>query len=321
MSTTILDIYRQFGVRYATEGSKITAGWAGTPCVFCHSSDYHLGVNISKVYWTCWKCGPHRAVESLMALCRVDQHEAVELWRQIAPFGPSPRKDVDAQKRISIHGYKRPSNVIDMLPQHRRYLEGRNFDSDEIAHTWGIKATGPIAWLDGIDYSHRLFIPIEWEGCEVSFQTRDFTGKSDIKYISCPNDREARHHKELIYSHPDCFKHRFGIAVEGVFDCWRLGESAFATFGIKFKREQVIEIAEHFDRVAIAFDRQTGMFGNSVWHGSEALAYRQARRLSWQLRAVGVETMICELPDGDPGSMSPDDAAYLVRDVKRWASA
>lgn len=251
-----------------------------------------------------------------MALCRVNQREAIALWRQIAPFGPSPRKDSDAQKRISIHGYKRPPDVIDLAPQHRRYLEGRNFDPDEIARTWGVRATGPTARLDGIDYSHRLFIPIEWEGREVSFQTRDFTGKSDIKYISCPNDREARHHKDLLYRHPDCFKHRVGIAVEGVFDCWRLGEIAFAVFGIKFRREQVNEIAKHFDRVAIAFDRRAG---SAAWHGGEAQAYRQARRLSWQLRAAGVETMVCELPDGDPGSMAPDDAAHLVRDVKRWA--
>ena len=318
MPTTILDIYRQHGVRYATEGTKITSGWIGTPCPFCNSSDYHLGVNVARVYWHCWRCGPHRAVESLMALCRVDMREAIELWRQLAPFGPAPRRDDDAQKRISIHGYKRPSNVVDMLPQHRRYLEGRNFDPDEVGRIWGVRATGPVSCLDGIDYSHRLFIPIEWEGREVSFQTRDFTGKSDVKYISCPNDREARHHKDLLYRHPDASRSRFGIAVEGVTDVWRLGTAAFAVFGIKFRREQVNEIARRFDRVAIAFDRRAG---SAAWHGGEAQAYRQARRLSWQLRATAVQTMVCELPDGDPGSMSPDDAAHLVRDVRRWAAA
>lgn len=305
----ILSIYRQYGVHYQTEGDRHTRdGWANCACPFCFGkSGLHLGVNLKSLYWVCWRCGGHRAVETLSKLCRVDQSTATDLWRSIAPLGNSMKRDDAVQKRISIHGYKRPNGVIDLLPQHRRYLEGRGFDPDELASTWGVRATGPASYLDHIDYSHRIFIPIEWDGREVSFQTRDFTNKSDLKYKACPMERETQHHKHILYGHPRCFQRRVGIAVEGVTDVWRLGDYAFAVFGISYKEEQVTEIARRFDTVAIVFD------------GGETTAQRRMRTLRDQLRAGGLESKYIWIPAGDPGSMSQDDASHLVRDIKKWS--
>ena len=131
---TILDVLRQHDVHYVTEGTKVTDGWIGIRCPFCRSSDYHLGLNLAKTYFHCWRCGSHRQVEVLEALCGVGRREAIDLWRSVAPLGiPSPARDGAVQRRVSIHGYRRPTGVTALLPQHRRYLEGRGFDPDEIA--------------------------------------------------------------------------------------------------------------------------------------------------------------------------------------------
>lgn len=304
----ILSIYRQYGVHYVTEGDRHSRlGWVNTACPFCFGkAGFHLGVHLTKIWFHCWRCGGHRAVECLMALCHIDQAQATQLWRSIAPFGNSLKKDEGIQRKIAIHGYKRPPGLSPLKSQHARYLEGRGFDPDEIADMWDVQATGPVSYLDTIDYRHRLFIPISWDDREVSFQTRDFTGKSDLKYKACPMDREAIHHKHILYGHPRCFQRRMGICVEGVTDVWRLRDYAFAVFGVQYKHEQVVEIARRFDQVAVVFD------------GGEKTAARLARRLSSSLVGLGLESTVVQIPNGDPGDLTPDDASSLIQDVRKF---
>jgi hypothetical protein len=190
-----------------------------------------------------------------------------------------------------------------MRRSHREYLEGRGFDPDAVEREWGVLGTGPASYLDGIDYRFRLLIPVRWGGAEVSFQTRDVTGRSDRKYLACPAGREVKHHKHVLYGRQECWGET-GIIVEGVTDVWRLGPRACGTFGIGYAAEQVLAIAKNFRRVAIVFD-------------AERQAQAQARRLAAQLRLrLGTEPVVVDLGDGaDPGSMSQDDADHLVRDL------
>ena len=158
------------------------------------------------------------------------------------------------------------------------------------------------------DYANRLFIPILWDDREVSFQTRDMTGKARVKYKACLPAFEAVHHKHIVYGRPDRWT-KTGIAVEGVTDAWRLGPQAFAVFGIEYKAEQVNLIRRLFDRVVIVFD-------------SEPQAQRQARKLALSLAAAGTETQVLTLGPGlDPGAMAADDAAALLREVGRWSTS
>jgi len=308
--TDILDVLRQHGVSYATEGdSKVSKGWAGMHCPFCTgSSGFHLGFDLAKKYFTCWRCGHHSGVEVLQALCHVDLGTAIGLWQGIrdAPSsGLRHRQDAEAQSRISLSSYRRPSDVGAMGANHRHYLEGRGFDPDEIEREWCVMGTGPVAYLDDIDYRHRLFAPIYWEDREVSFQTRDVTGRSDVKYRACPMSREARHHKYVVYQHRG-YSGELGIAVEGITDCWRLGRAAFAVFGIQYRTEQVQVIRRRYRHVAVVFD-------------PERKAQQMAGRLVMQLRYAGLEAQAFDVAGAsDPGSMGRDDAAHLVREIRRW---
>ena len=300
----IFDLYRQYGVRHATSGDRhTTPGWVNTGCPFCTGSPgLHLGFNLQNRFFRCWRCGWHSVVDTLVALCKISDQQARELSYQLrdGPPGTYVRKSSDHLIRITR--YKRPSDIGRLRPSHKRYLEGRGFDPDKVETEWHLASTGPAAYLDGIDYRNRIFIPIVWNEREVSFQTRDVSGKSDIKYKTCPMAREAVHHKHIVYGQPECWR-KTGIAVEGVTDCWRLGTSAFAVFGIQYKIQQVNLIRKHFDRVMVVFD-------------GDRDAQNQARKLVAQLNAVGVDSELFRLGKGiDPGSMSDDDARHLVRDL------
>jgi hypothetical protein len=305
----IFEVYRQYGVHYATEGERHTSrGWVNTRCPFCTGNPgLHLGFDLEKKFFHCRRCGWHDTISTLVGLCRVDQNRARQLYHDIGtsysgPGKPRPKSD----HLVRISRYKRPTDVGRLRPAHKRYLEGRGFDPELIEDQWRVLSTGPAAYLDEIDYRFRLFIPIIWDEREVSFQTRDVTGKSPIKYKACPMDREDFHHKHILYGKPECWKGTTGIAVEGVTDCWRLGTQAFGLFGIEYKLEQVAVITKLFERVAIVFD-------------GDRQAQKRAKRLDSQLQAVGMDTTVVKLDQGvDPGSLPDDDAQHLVRDIMRW---
>lgn len=309
----IEDVFRKYGVHYVTQDSKVTAGWLGMKCIFCSSPGFHLGVNLSKLYWRCWRCGHHGAVDAIAALCHVSRGQALEIYRGLdgarggASAARRAERDAAVQRRVTINRYRRPSDVDRMGRRHRAYLEGRGFDPDEVERVWEVCGTGPASYLDQVDYRYRLFVPVLWRGREVSFQARDVTGRSEVKYRACPMGREAVHHKAIVYAHPDAGGARVGIVVEGVVDCWRLGPSAVATFGTQYKREQVLAIAKLFDRVAVVFD-------------AERPAQRQASMLVERLNDLGTAATVVRLPGGDPGELSPDDASHLVAEVGRWGS-
>lgn len=307
----VLDIYRQYGVHYETEGDRhTTKGWANTSCPFCVGSPgLHLGVHLETLSWRCWRCGRHRGSEALAALCHISIEEAQRLYWSLRPSGEFERareRDRRVQSAVPLSRYTRPSGLIPLNPVQRAYLERRGFDPDEIARTWHVRGTGPYSSLDGVDYRYRLYIPIFWDRKEVSFTTRDTTGRAESKYKACDPSHELVHHKHILYGKPTHWADRCSIIVEGVTDVWRLGPRACAVFGIQYKVEQVSLLARLFDRAAILFD------------GDDA-AQAQARKLSAQLKSAGVRTKILPLErDQDPGSLSEDDAQHLVREVERW---
>lgn len=302
---TIVDVYRQYGVAHEPG----TADWINSRCPHCGGSKLKLGFNTSSPRFWCFQCGWHRGEDTLVRLLGVDEDQAREIWRSLghAP-GRGLMRDRKIQSSVKVHGYRRPQGTMDHLTDaHARYLEGRGFDPSRIQAEWGVCSTGPTSRLDGIDYRNRLLIPISWGGQEVSFQTRDTTGRSDRKYMACPEGREAAHHKHILYGQEGAWRQRLGIAVEGVTDVWRLGPLAFCVFGVQYRPEQVLEIARRFDRVAVVFD-------------GEYQAQHQARRLAAQLSGMGVRSVVIDPGDADPGSMTDTDAAGLVSEVRRWGS-
>jgi len=297
---SIIDLYQAFGVAYQTEGHKhCRPGWVNTTCPFCTGNEgYHLGVHIGSGHAYCWRCGWKPIPKVLCKILNISESRARELARTYH-IKSSRRSIISSDRLINFQPFKIPSDCHPLQLQHKKYLVSRNFDPEKIVKEWGIQGTGPVSYLDGIDYRHRIFIPIIWEGKMVSFQTRDITGKSDLKYISCPKAREVIQHKHILYGKD--WNRKVGIAVEGVTDVWRLGPAAFAVFGIEFLNQQVRQMAKLFKRVIVLFD-------------DDPQAIRQAAILMEELKFRKVDAAQ-EIIKGDPGEMSPADADYLVKQL------
>ena len=298
----IRKIYQEYNIPTAPEGHKHnTPGWVNVECPFCSGNPgYHLGYSIEDDYFKCWRCGWKDKIKTLTTLLHIERKEAFELINRYSGKTPEIRVHQKLQK---TNKFKYPSNTSTLKQQHIRYLEKRRFDPEYLSNFWDIKGTGPISTLDGKDYKHRIIIPIYWKGRVVSFQGRSI-GNAEPKYKACPKDREIINHQTILYRHPEVVDN-YGIAVEGVFDVWRLGTLAFALFGISYTKSQVIEIAKAYKRVTIIFD-------------DDPQAQEQAKRLNYQLISLNVKSNIEKISD-DPASLTNDDAIYLIKQVtKKW---
>lgn len=286
---------------YQTEGHKhCRPGWVNMPCCHCQGNPgLHLGWNIQGEYFYCWRCGPHRTIDTLCHLSGLSPAEVRKLMRQFRGKPRMPHTHFTRSPRTK--SFKFPSGTGPMQKQHKKYLLRRGFDPEYLEKEWGLLGTGPISMLDERDYKHRILIPIYWEGQVVSFQCRDITGKSPAKYKACPKDRHLINPKEILYGKQEQWED-VGICVEGPSDVWRLGPEAFAVLGISYKTEQVKEMAKRFSKVAVVFD-------------DDPQAIKQADKLVADLKICGVKAWRVDI-EGDPGAMSPEEAKYLIKSIK-----
>jgi hypothetical protein len=297
-----MDIQRllhDYKIPFVTEGHKHSReGWVNIPCPFCSGNPgYHLGIHEDGNGAHCWRCGAHPVPKVLSAVLHLPESKVRAIMHKYK--GRIHRRRTDEAK-VSIFPLRLPKPNSALTGQYKRYLEKRGFDPDKLEKEWGLLQTGPVSLLDNISYSHRILIPIYWDGGIVSFQARDITDKSPLKYLACPKRREKIHHKNILYGKQEYWKKSKGIiVVEGATDVWRLGAHAAATFGIEFKMEQILLLSRLHNRFFIIFD-------------DEPQAQRQAKVLATKLKTLGKEAYI-EKIEGDPGSMKQEDANHLVK--------
>lgn len=288
-----------YGVPFVSGGAHghNTVGWINVHCPFCPGTpNYHLGIKEDGSGANCWRCGPHSAITSLSKILNLPERVIREKLKDIG-VGPSV---VSKEPTVVMKAFKYPKPSFALKESGRTYLERRDFDPDELVEKWGLLQTGPVSLLDKISYAHRIIIPIRWGDGVVSFQARDITGQSDVKYLACPKQREKVHHKHIVYGKPEYSEVK--IVVEGPPDVWRLGEFAIATMGIKFTMEQVLSMSKLADRFFVLFD-------------AERQAQKQARALASKLRVLGKRAEIIKLASGDPGEMKQDEANHLVHQL------
>jgi DNA primase len=161
-------------------------------------------------------------------------------------------------------------------------------------------STGPVAKLDTVDYKHRIIIPIVWDGKQVSFTSRDVTGRHALRYITCPKERELVNHKTILFGRQADWGET-GIVVEGPFDVFRFGVKACGTFGVEYTMAQVRQMVKHFKRCAVIYD-------------ADVAGQAQADKLVKELRFFAVDAWKVVVK-GDPGSMKQNEADHLVRQL------
>lgn len=275
--------------------------WVQVECPFCSGNPgHHLGWNKGEGFFHCFRCkgvggtGWHAVDKAVAALLRIALPEARRIIKQFSASGtvvdepsePAPRREVKSSVRM-------PPGCGPMTKLHREYLSGRGFDPDRLEAEWGLLGTG----MHG-EYKFRVVAPITFCGRVVSYQARDVTGKSNLRYKACRIEDEVVHHKHVLYGFDEAVGLNEVTVVEGIPNVWRLGRGSVATFGISYTDEQVDLLVRHWKRIRILFDRDE--------HGAGQEA---AENLGGLLSSRGrdVEILVLEESDLPPGGKDVGD--------------
>lgn len=263
-------------------------GWVQIDCPFCPggkgSNKFHLGINTKKLYGNCWKCGR----KSLWAIL-----EAYDVPVQVrkAIESDAPVSHVEEEEHTGT--YKEPDYVTELGPAHRKYLESRGFDPDELVEIWELKGIGLATRL-----KWRIFVPIVFGDKPVSWTTRSL-GNTGIRYISASPEEESMSGKTLLYGEQYC--HHSIIVHEGISDVWATGPGSVATMGTSYTRKQIERISKYPVR-AICFD-------------VEPVAQERARRLASELSMFKGETHNVVLETGTDSGDANENELQELRDA------
>lgn len=298
-------------VHYDETGKNIKEGWIGIKCLWCDDSSNHLGINLSSMGISCWRCGVSGTVIKLiMRLLNIDYDTTCNIIKSYSsPIGLSQKKWVSGpilSKSRDLEGLS--TAKIDLMAQfvsihtpkwgdtfreyHRKFLISRRYNPDYVIDKYNLHCAGPVG-----DFARRIIIPVHYHGKIVSFVGRAARDDISLKYKNCPDNESLINIKNTLYGIDTCKKSTI-LVVEGIFDKWRIGDDTVATFGTKFTDEQVVLLRD-FRRVFVLFDSD---------------AQIAARDLCSKL-AIFTEVVQLHLETGDPDNLTDDDVIHLRRQV------
>ena len=312
MSFNIVKFYQDNHINPVRRGKHVTPGWINIDCPFCGGDDGHLGVHISSGAVKCWKCGPHNQIDLIKIILSVDYGTAKDIQKEYA---------TDKRTKYSLDGPKScyearntvcpyPTGTDPMNDRHKAYLRKRGFDADKLEKTWNLFGTNNLG-----DYKFRIIAPIVFDGITVSYQGRDITDKSELRYKACKKENEIIPHQEIVYG-LDYIKGESCLLVEGITDVWRMGIGSTSCFGTSFTISQVNLIASRIKNCFIMFD------------ADDTNAMCMAYQLSMLLSGRGLYVEIVDISDTpsemlvdpnkgiDPGNLKQEYANLIMKELE-----
>jgi hypothetical protein len=273
------------------------------PCPYCKNDPhknkgYYGAIHLEYNWMRCWKCGRKNIRDVIKLLTGQNWRDIYKKYK--SAFDPGDLRLEKLRKFESVSDPEEKTLILPGSPQlsdrHKRYLEKRGFDPNHMIRKYSLCGTNHMG-----EYNYRIIIPIFFKGQIVSFQGRDITGKSELRYKACKKEDEIIHHKHILYGYDQVKNEKHIIVTEGAIDKWKMGDNAVALFGIGYRKEQVLLLTE-FEKVTILFDY-------------EERAREAALRLAETLSGLGVDTDVCILKDGDPGELPLSEARELAAEI------
>ncbi len=270
-------------------GDNVSRGWTSINCLFCIDHANHLGINLTSKVFTCYKCAEkgnfYRLIQEIDG---VDFRGAVQIAKE---FGGEVYVPIEKQYQTKL---KLPSNILKDFPkEYKDYLITRKYDPDFVINKYSLLAAGPIS-----DFRFRIIMPVFMNNRMLSFVGRDITGKSILPYKNSSEKFCIRDPKKCLYNIDSVIQEK-AVVVEGIFDAWRIGDGAVATFGDQYTHEQ-IRLFKNLKRVFVLYDAD-----------ATHISYKLASDLS----AIVKEVKVIELSEGDPDKLTEDDVRALRKEI------
>jgi len=254
----------EIGVEYRESGKNIGNGSIGICCPLCGDDNFHMGVNIEKKFYNCWRCGDYddngrgslfklmyileglsgkEAYKKIAGDYQIASYQGDDIYEALEGIETSWVKDfeeikpVSRTKKLTMEG--RCKNLSELNPRlftdnsFLSYIKKRDFTVDEL-NRWDVKA-----YISG-KFAMRLVFPLHKDNEIVNYTGRDVIGNASLKYLHLSNDEAVMSIKSVLYgldyikNEPDEL-----VLVEGVLDAIRIGKGlAVASMGLVLSEKQ-----------------------------------------------------------------------------------
>lgn len=270
-------------------------GYVAINCCFCGDNKYKGGLHTEKGSYYCWSCSSIPIHKAIKVLTGENWYHLERNYKTVLNFRDQflSNKTDYIQQPTSI---ELPPHTKPLNDRAKKYLRERGLDPYELEELYKLQSTDFLG-----DYPFRIIIPVYFENKLVSFTSRDYTGKAEIRYKSCPKEKELIEHKDIVYGY-DLVPGNHVICVEGPADAWKMGPGSVATFGISFTQAQINLLATFF-RVTLIYDNSDN-------------ARRRCDKLGEQLSGLGSEVEAIYLKDfEDPGAVPLSEARAFTKQI------
>lgn len=277
---------------------EIVTNWVNINCPFHENGrrGYKGGFNLIGGYYSCWNCGYHKIEDVFSKLLQLNYYDTKKILNQYDTeyvIHKTFKKKIKT-KKIDLIG-----EDIKEKSAPWKYLIKRRFNPNILIETYKIKYGGVIG-----EWSHRIVIPIFYNGTIVSYQGRSIYNKKDIlRYKTLSKEKSIVNPKSIFYNLDNC-KKDWVVLVEGVFDCWRLGPNNVAcTLGTSMSSKQLILLKNSFKKVIFLFDNEKEAQDRAIIYGE-------------RLIGLGIEVEICN-PEfkHDPGSYTIEEENRVRKEL------
>lgn len=253
----IVKIYQDYSIRSAYENDQhYRDGWVNTGCPHCSGNPgNHLGWNLAGNYFFCWRCGGKSTLQTLSKLLGVSFQEAKNIERKYK----SGRTFHNKKIKVIKSKFKMPQMMVNISDYKMalNYMLKRGFfknDIKDLEQQFHLKAIKSVSIYDNLDLCYRIVAPIIFNKEFVSWQSRDLTNNSSLKYITCPAKREVIEHKKILYNAPE-YSNTI-VLCEGIFDVFKVflsGYNSTCCFGVEYTNDQLLLLMK-YKRVLIFLD-------------------------------------------------------------------
>jgi DNA primase len=284
----------EHNIDYSTFGKNVQKGWAGITCPMCGDVSNHGGFNLDGGYYNCWKCGGHSVITIIKSLLNCTYNEADRIYNEFSDKYVIHKLN---EKKKKVKKVTLPGSG-NLLSCDRKYLQKRGFDPDYIVNRYQVKGSEIMG-----DWRYRIIIPIIYQGRIVAFQGRDVTNKQYLRYKTLEKEMCIVDPKSTFYG-IDQIQGDTVAVVEGVIDCWKMGEGFIASLGKNITSHQ-IKLLLRFKRVFWLIDCND--------ERSKEFAEKAAKDVS----VFGVECIIFDMQNKcDPGELTEREVKEVRGEMK-----
>lgn len=276
---------------YSGKNVSSSGDWIGVQCPLCGGSDpsNHGGINLNSKAYSCFRCGKHSILEFIQAASGSSKREA---WNFIRKFQTIPEiREIEIFRAEEVI---LPEGVTEEFTEaHRNYLIERKFDPDFLIRKYNLLAGQRYGY-----FKYRIVAPVILDRKIVTYVGRDITGLAEDRYRNLSAENSKLTTKETLYN-LDSVKDK-AVIVEGIFDVFRFGDGAVATFGTKVTTTQ-LKLLRNLSKVYILFDAE---------------ATNEAYKLASILTGMIDKIEVLELSREDPANLSDYEIRMIRKEIR-----